>query len=82
MDRNGLYEHEEGAYIHYADHVAALAEAYTDGNVDGLRHGAQSGYERGVSDERARIRTGVTPLPPWVYVDNEVLRVSDNEEES
>ncbi len=53
----------------YADHVAAVAAE----------------YERGVSDERARIRTAVQALhKPWAraYLDTDVLTAIGYEEQT
>ena len=69
----GPQAENEGNVEYITDVIAAVDYANEQCGMD---------YEQGRADERARIRTGVTPLPPWVYVDNEVLRVIDNEEEN
>ena len=52
-DRRPPEQHERVVILE-ADHVAAVAaaraEAYADGNVDGLRHGAAAGIEQGQRD--------------------------------
>ena len=74
-------ESETGEWVAYADHVAALAAERNKDLAQWLGEAGEREYERGVSAERARIRTAIIELVDEVGWRTIALEAIDNEED-